>query len=340
MSGKLEILFLSNKQVNALAADNMSEVMHDMERVLSLLDEGKAISPNKAVLSWGETVEDENKYGRINAMPGYIGGEYDMAGIKWIGSNPQNYKLGLPRATVLVVLNDPVTKIPVAVSDGTTVSAKRTGAIGGVAAKYLSVSNASNMTIFGAGAQGRTQLEAILLARPTIKNVYINDAFFEKAQEFAEEMSKKYGITVTPIKEPEQYCSKSEIIVTVTTATEPIVEASWIKPGTLMINMADYEFNYDCVKIADKIAVDNWENIKHRKISTVALMYHEGLIKDEDITAHIGEIINGKKPGRESDDEIIYFNAVGMGIEDIAVVTRAYKKALAQGVGTKVTYWE
>ena len=123
-------------------------------------------------------------------MPGYIGGEYDMAGIKWIGSNPQNYKLGLPRATVLVVLNDPVTKIPVAVSDGTTVSAKRTGAIGGVAAKYLSVSNASNITIFGAGAQGRTQLEAILLARPTIKNVYINDAFFEKAQEFAEEMSK------------------------------------------------------------------------------------------------------------------------------------------------------
>ena len=77
MSGKLEIL-LSNKQVNALAADNMIEVMHDMERVLSLLDEGKAISPNKAVLSWGETVEDENKYGRINAMPGYIGGEYDM----------------------------------------------------------------------------------------------------------------------------------------------------------------------------------------------------------------------------------------------------------------------
>ena len=140
---------------------------------------------------------------------------------------------------------------------------------------------------------------------------------------------------MTPIKEPEQYCSKSEIIVTVTTATEPIVEASWIKPGTLMINMADYEFTYDCVKMADKIVVDNWENIKHRKISTVALMYHEGLIKDEDITAHIGEIINGKKPGRESDDEIIYFNAVGMGIEDIAVVTRAYKKLWRKALALK-----
>lgn len=68
-------------------------------------------------------------------------------------------------------------------------------------------------------------------------------------------------------------------------------------------------------------------------------MYHEGLIKDQDITAHIGEIINGKKLGRENDDEIIYFNAVGMGIEDIAIVTRAYKKALLNGIGTKVTYW-
>lgn len=337
---KLEILFLNNKQVNALAADNMSEVMHDMERVLSLLDSGDAISPNKTVLSWGKTVEDENRLGRINAMPGYIGGEYNMAGIKWIGSNPQNYKIGLPRATVLIVLNDPVSKIPVAVSDGTTVSAKRTGAIGGVAAKYLSVSNAATLTIFGAGAQGRTQLEAILIARPSIRNVYINDMFFEKAQEFANEMSKKYGITIEAVKEPERYCSISDIIVTVTTATKPMVEANWIKPGALMINMADYEFTYDCVKLADKIVVDNWENIKHRKISTVALMYYDGLIRDEDITAHIGEIINGKKPGRENDKEIIYFNAVGMGIEDIAVVTRAYKKALAQHVGTKVTYWE
>lgn len=340
MTNKLEILFLSDKQVNTLAADNMAEVMHDVERTLSLLDHGDAMSPNKAVMRWGKTVEDENTLGRINAMPGYIGGEYDMAGIKWIGSNPQNFKIGLPRATVLVILNDPITKVPLAISDGTTVSTKRTGAVGGVAVKYLSVENASTMMIFGAGAQSRTQLEAALLARPSISKVFIYDVFPERAEVFASEMGNKHGIEIIAVKEPEEFCKTSDIIVTVTIATEPIVHADWIKPGTLMMNMADYEFTYECVKRADKLVVDTWENIKHRKVSTIALMYHDGLVEDSDITAHIGEIINGKKAGRENDKEIIYFNAVGMGIEDIAVVTRAYKKALEQNIGTKITYWE
>lgn len=339
-SNNLDILFLSNKQVNSLAADNMAEVMHDMERVLSLLDNGDAMCPDKAVMSWGKTMEDENTLGRINAMPGYIGGEYDMAGIKWIGSNPQNYKIGLPRATVLVILNDPVTKLPLAVSDGTTVSAKRTGAVGGLAVKYLAKEKASTAIIFGAGAQGRTQLEAILLARPSIKTVYVYDIFFDRAKEFADDMGKKYDVDVKAVNEPAEYCKESDIIITVTIASEPFVQADWITPGALMINMADYEFTYDCVKMADKIIVDNWDNIKHRKISTVSLMFHDGLVTDSDITAHLGQIINGKKPGRESDEEIIYFNAVGMGIEDIAIVTRAYKKAVAQGIGTKVAYWE
>lgn len=340
MTDKLDILFLSNKEVNELAADNMSDVMKDVENALSLLDKGDAISPNKAVMPWGKTMEEENSLGRINAMPGYVGGEYDMAGIKWIGSNPQNYKIGLPRATVLVVLNDPVTKVPVAISDGTTVSTKRTGAVGGLAVKYLAVKEAAVMTILGAGAQSRTQLEAALLARPSIRKVYVYDVYFDRAEALAKEAKEKYGLDAEAVKEPSESCKKSDIIVTVTIASEPIVQAEWIKPGTLMMNMADYEFTYDCVRLADKIVVDTWENIKHRKISTVALMYHDGLIGDEDITAQLGEIINGKKPGRESEKEIIYFNAVGMGIEDIAIVTRAYKKALSRGIGTKIAYWE
>ena len=74
-------------------------------------------------------------------------------------------------------------------------------------------------------------------------------------------------------------------------------------------------------------------------ISTVALMWRDGLFKDEQITAELGEIINGKKKGRENDEETIYFNAVGMGVEDIAVVSRAYHKAVEKGIGTKVPYW-
>ena len=214
-----EILFLSDRQINELAANSMVDVFHDVERALALYVEGDVISPDKAVMRWGKTPEDENTLGRINAMPGYLGGEYNMAGIKWIGSGPMNYKKGLPRASVIVVLNDPDTKLPLCISDGTTVSAKRTGASGGIAIKYLAREDAKVMTIIGAGAQGRTQLEAALVARPNLEKVYINDIMFDRAEAFAKEMGEKYQVKVIPVEKPEAACRESDIIITVTLAT-------------------------------------------------------------------------------------------------------------------------
>ena len=310
---KVDILFLNNKAMEELGCGDMAAVMHDVERAYTLVEQGDVITPGKLPMRWGKTAEDENVYGRINAMPGYIGGEYNMAGIKWIGSGPMNYKKGLPRASVTVILNDPDTKLPVCVADGTEVSAKRTGASGGVAMKLLSKESSSVLAICGAGAQGRTQLEAAMMVRPGIKKVYVYDIRPESSARFVEESKAKYP---------------------------DVIEADWLKKGALVMNMADFEVTYDCVKKASKIVVDNWETIKHRMISTVALMWKDGIIKDEDIHAQLGQILIGEKKGRENDDEIIYFNAVGTGILDLAVTTRCYRKALELGKGTKLAYWE
>lgn len=337
---KHDIIFMNNKVVNSLVADNMKTVINDIEKCLSLFDSGDVINPGKLVLRWGDSPEDENVHGRINAMPGYVGGEYNMAGIKWIGSGPNNYVKGLPRASVTVILNDPETKLPVAIADGTTVSAKRTGAVGGLAVKYLARKDAGTMLVCGAGAQGRTQLEAALCERPGISQVFIYDLYFDRAEAFAKEMTEKFKISIIPVETPKEACKKSDIVVTVTLANEPFIQYDWLKKGALLMNMADYEVTRECVSKADKVVVDTWDGIKHRLISTVAIMHHEGEFKDEDIHAELGAIINGKKCGRENDNEIIYFNAVGMGIEDICVVTHAYKKALDLGLGTRVNYWE
>ena len=106
------------------------------------------------------------------------------------------------------------------------------------------------------------------------------------------------------------------------------------------MNMADLEVDYECVRRSNKIVVDYWENIKHRMISTVAYMWRDGLIKDEDIHAELGEILNGSKSPRENDEEIIYFNAVGAGILDIAVTANCYYKAKETGDGITLPYWE
>lgn len=122
------IVFLSNKAMENAGVLDMSAAIQDVKNAYILNRKQDVINPGKCVLRWGQIVEDENVLGRINAMPGYIGGDYHMAGIKWIGSGPMNYKKGLPRASVTVILNDPDTKLPVCVADGTAISTVRTGA--------------------------------------------------------------------------------------------------------------------------------------------------------------------------------------------------------------------
>ena len=339
--GKVDILFLNNKAMDRLGTDDMRAVIRDVEQVYQLTAAGDVIAPGKCVMRWGQTVEDENVLGRINAMPGYIGGEYNMAGIKWIGSGPMNYRKGLPRASVTIILNDPDTKLPLCIADGTKVSTMRTGASGGVAIKHLAKSDAAVMTICGCGAQAVTQLAAALIARPTITTVYAYDIRPEAAQHFAQNaMAAHPGVQVIPTGDVEQAVRQSDIIDCVTLAVEPFICGTWLKPGALVMNMADYEVDHECVYRAGKLVVDYWESIKHRMISTVALMWRDGLVKDEDIHAEMGQILNGSKPGRENDEEIIYFNAVGAGIMDIAVAARCYRNAQAAGDGMVLPFWE
>ena len=336
-----DLLFLNNRAMSAAGVEDMQAAIADVRQVYALEQKGENINPGKCVLRWGKTVEDENVLGRINAMPGYVGGQYRMAGIKWIGSGPMNYQKGLPRASVTVVLNDPDTKLPVCIADGTAISTVRTGASGGVAIQYLAASKARVMTICGAGAQAHTQLAAAVLVRPTIETVYVYDIRPENARRFVEINAEKYPqIQFIVTQDVENAVRQSDIIDCVTLATEPFIRGAWLKKGALVMNMSDYEVDFACVERADKVVVDFWENIKHRMISTVALMWKDGKFRDADIHAELGEIVNGLKSPRENDDEIIYFNAVGAGILDIAVAARCYQTAKERNLGICVPFWE
>lgn len=136
--------------------------------------------------------------------------------------------------------------------------------------------------ICGAGAQGRTQLEASLLVRPSIEKGYIHDLFVDRAQTFADKITAKLGIKVeaAPTAEP---ATREADIITVTLADEPFAEADWLSKGCLMVQMADFEVTDDCVRKASKIVCDTWDGIKHRMISPIALLYDHGLLKDETI---------------------------------------------------------
>ena len=350
----VQILFLNNKAMKAAGAEDIREGIKSVKQIYSFYNyinaqgqkEPKLTIPDKVVLRFGPDRQSEYTNGRINCMPGRIhGGDVDIAGVKWIGSGIHNAEKGLPRANALVILNDPDTKLPVCIADGTAVSTTRTGAAGGVAVELLSRPDSTVYTICGAGAQGRTQLHATLISRPGIKTVYVYDKFPASAEKYVDEMRALYpDVCFTAITEEQlpDCVGKSDIVTTITTASSPFMKAEWIKKGTLLINMSGNEVERQCVLMADKTVVDFWESVKHRNSSTIAQMSNDPNDKYMDFhpTAELGEILNGEKTGRDNDEQIIYFNSVGAGVLDLMIAYRCYEKAKAEGLGQVLDFWE
>ncbi|MGY3718078.1 2,3-diaminopropionate biosynthesis protein SbnB [Sutcliffiella cohnii] len=308
-----------------------------MEKVFALHHEGDYVLPNKSVLRWGD-LDSESTIGRINSMPAYIGGDFKAVGIKWIASSPKNPQVyGLPRANGLTVLNDPDTLIPISVMDGTLLSAMRTGANSGVAAKYLAKKDSKTIGLIGAGVQNRTQLLALLEVMENIQTIKVCDLDAERANKFAKEMSEMTGHLIQVVPNAEEAVRGSDIFVTATVTKKPIVKREWIEKGSLYLHVGSHECEFDVIEEADKVVVDDWEELKHRGVETISIMYAQGIYDGSKIHANLGELVSGKKAGRENDNEIIYFNSVGLGIQDVALSSIIYKNALEKGIGTKLS---
>jgi ornithine cyclodeaminase len=317
----------------------MKMVVPTVEEALRLHYSKDDVLPFKTVLRWGE-LESEYESGRINAMPAYVGGTFDVAGLKWIASVPSNPdRHGVPRATALIILNDPHDGWPCAVMDGTVISAMRTGAATGVAAKYLARKDSEVVGIIGAGVQGRTQLMS-LNEILRIDRVKVYDIRKEKSRQYAKEMEKLLKLRIEIADSVHSAAKEADVLVTATMAHEPIVKKDHIEEGMFYSHVGGYEDEYDVASYCQKIVVDDWEQVKHRGAQTLALMHKDGVLQDSQIYAELGEIIAGKKKGREDPAERIYFNAVGLGTVDLAVAHRIYKRAEKMGLGRKLILWK
>ena len=187
------LLFLSQREVIEAGVLNMEQVVPLMEKVYGLHWRGETVLPSKGVIRWGG-VETEWEKGRINALPGWIGGDIRTGGIKWIAVSPEGVRApGMPKVAALVIINDPVTLYPVAIMDGVLLSAIRTGANMGAAALHLAKEDTRTIAIVGGGFQGRTQLMALLVARPQTREIRIYDVNRAQAENFARHMEKRTG---------------------------------------------------------------------------------------------------------------------------------------------------
>ena len=339
MSGKTRVQFPFFSQEELREAGlTMKVALEAVEQTFRLYGEGKVILPDKMILDL-----NEKERGRINGLCAYVGGDMDLCGLKWIASFPHNpAAYGLPRATALLILNDSWKGVPLAVMDGTLISALRTGAVAGISAKYLAKKDSVVAALIGTSVIARSSACALKETLPhvTEMRVYSIDPS-EKRERFASELSDELKRSVMSVDTPEKAVKGADVIVTATTADERIVRNQWVGRGTLFVHLGSYqEEDYETITSSNKIVVDSWDAVKHRGTPVLAKMHREGIIRDEDIYAEIAEIVCGKKKGREYADERIFCLPIGLGMLDIGLAGRVYKMAIARGFGHPLKLWE
>lgn len=294
---------------------------------------------------------------RFMAMIAYLGGKFRICGEKWYGSNPANTKKGLPRSVLTTILNDADTGIPFTIMSGNLISAMRTGAVPGVAAKHLARPGAKAVGVIGGGVINKACLLALTTAVPTITEAYLYDVMPDKGKEWAREQSAKLGITVTFVDSIEAATRKADII-TIATSGEafPRIETAWLQPGCLVTFTGDADMDLDAYA-NNTVVADNWkmheafiqDGKEHpdgvESLSVVAPSFH--LIKeivagkyDPSVIVSLGDIVCGKAPGRKNDDEIIMFLTGGMPVHDLAWGKHLYDNAVQKGLGTEFVFFE
>lgn len=371
MDTRIKFLYLSEPDMIKAGVKNMDQCVKAMEDLLVTLNKGDYVMAGVNHNSHGAQVifpDDPQFEGmpknaddrRFMAMPAYLGGKYQMAGMKWYGSNCENKASGLPRSILMMMLNDKDTGAPLALMSANLVSCYRTGAIPGVGAKYLAGKDSETVTIIGPGVMGRTCLLAFLSVCPKITTVKVKGRGQRSLHAF-EEFVKKECPQIQQVivcDSMEEAVKDSDIICVTSTAPVkeidfPYIAEDWVKKGALICLPSAARFDDDflirrCKKVVDNYKLyEAWaEEFPYPSYEMVQIIgskftdyLHEGRIQREDIV-DIADIINKKHPGRESDDEIIVYSVGGMPVEDIAWGGTVYRNALKEGIGVELPLWD
>ena len=371
MDTRIKFLYLSEPDMIKAGVKNMDQCVEAMEDLLVTLNKGDYVMAGVNHNSHGAQVifpDDPQFEGmpknaddrRFMAMPAYLGGKYQMAGMKWYGSNCENKASGLPRSILMMMLNDKDTGAPLALMSANLVSCYRTGAIPGVGPKYLARKDSETVTIIGPGVMGRTCLLAFLSVCPKITTVKVKGRGQRSLHAF-EEFVKKECPQIQQVivcDSMEEAVKDSDIICVTSTAPVkeidfPYIAEDWVKKGALICLPSAARFDDDflinrCKKVVDNYKLyEAWaEEFPYPSYEMVQIIgskftdyLHEGRIQREDIV-DIADIINKKHPGRESDDEIIVYSVGGMPVEDIAWGGTVYRNALKEGIGVELPLWD
>ena len=310
---------------------SMKDAVESVKEAFSLFSQGKAEIPLRT------NIHAAKNNGSLLFMPAYAE-ETGFASLKIINLYPDNLEKGIPTSYAQVVLIDAETGEIAAMLDGSYVTQLRTGAASGVCFDVLGRKDAKTGALIGTGGQAGTQLEAMLTVR-NLEKVYIYDISKERTAEFVRSMQQKlsgFGTEIIASESSDEAVENADLLITVTPSRKPVFDASKCKKGITVSCVGAYqphmqEMDPQILVKADKIFFDSTEAVLEES-GDILIPLEQGLITQSDFTGEIGQVLTGDLAGRESDDEIIVFETVGIGMQDLVTAKAIYEKS--QGTGT------
>jgi ornithine cyclodeaminase/alanine dehydrogenase-like protein (mu-crystallin family) len=328
----MSVLILNHEEVSRLLT--IEECIEVMAGALAGLARGEAHQPLRTA------AVPPGAAGVLGLMPAYKSGSSPLFGLKAVCVFPGNSAKGLDSHQGAVLLFSGETGQLLSLMDASAITAIRTAAVSAVATRLLARQDAGILAIIGAGVQARVHLLAMKTVRK-IRRATVVSRNAKSAQAFAEQMSAEAGFPIEPSSSIEQAVNGADLIVTATTAREPILKREWISAGA-HLNVVGSSVRTtrevdSATMAAARLFVDRRESTLN-EAGDYLFAAREGAIGPEHIEAEIGELLIGERQGRTSDDEITLFKSLGLGIEDLASAEYLYHKARSAGAGTTVRF--
>jgi ornithine cyclodeaminase/alanine dehydrogenase-like protein (mu-crystallin family) len=318
---KSQILYLSKVDVIKVGL-SLSDIINALRDAFRQKGEGRVEMPPKSNIHIGASDSF------LNAMPAYIP-DLKTAGMKWVGGFPENPKRGLPYISGLIILNDPESFQPIAVMDCTWITATRTAAATALSASYLARRESSVLGILGCGVQGRSHIEALMQLFP-LKKIKAYDVNEHVLENFTKDIQDQFDCEVASVRTAFEAVDGCDIVVTagpITQKPHATIQAGWLPQGAFA-SMVDYDsyWHPKALAQADKFCTDDTQQMRHYQ--TIGYFQHI-----PEIHADLGELVTGKKQGRETEAERTMAANLGMALEDMAVAKLVFDDAKTKGIG-------
>jgi alanine dehydrogenase len=323
------MLLLSEQEVQSLI--DVDELIMALEQAHIQYSTGKAVMPVRLVVPLPQI------QGRLTSMPGYL--DEDRAlGMKVVTYFQNNDRHGLPAILATIMLFSPETGKMIAVLDGTFITTIRTACVSALATRVLAKAATPVLGIIGAGVQARAHIRALSRVRK-LDRIKIYSPSGTSGQKIKADLESESGINIDLMPNAEQTVRDSDLVVTVSTAKEPVLKTEWLKPGAHINAVGSHRPDLREIDGAtlsrSRVVVDSRAAIM-AECGDVLLAIKENSFSEQGIHAEIGEVLAGAKNGRTSAAEITLYKSVGIAVQDVATAQLVYRKALERQAGTHV----